>query len=452
MFTLINGSSALNPTRAFTTLGLVHLLTGPVGQLIHAVPMFQAAVACFTRIQDFLELDEMHGVLRQPESDSSLGCTRSENGSAIELTTIIAKSTAQPESVTLELTGSSVRLGKERKQVLNCVDLELLSKSLTLVVGPVGSGKSTLLRTIIGDVNLSDGQRTVNPATVQFAYSAQDPWLPNGTVENLVMGYCEPDEAWFRTVATACALHIDIAAFPDGSQTIIGTKGLSLSGGQRQRLSLARAVYARKPVVVIDDALSGLDATTSQNVFEALFGRTGLCKAHGMTVVLATHAAQYLSQADNIIALSSEGTVCEQGSYDELDRLQGYVYALKTKSDRSSASGSEEKPVPVEMQSSAAAAKVADQQHDLARRTGDLTVYKYYAKSIGWVYGIYLVVTTIFFTFGLKFADVWARWWSEEGLHPRFNLSLGAWIAIYIMLAAVAVFNVGFQIWAFLVW
>jgi len=89
-----------------------------------------------------------------------------------------------------------------------------------------------------------------------------------------------------------------------------------------------------------------------------------------------------------------------------------------------------------------------DVQHDLARRTGDVAVYWYYMRSIGWVYGLCLLATTVVTSFSLKFGDVWVQWWTEA----EFRLSHSAWIAIYMMLAAVAIASDGTQLWAFLVW
>lgn len=89
-----------------------------------------------------------------------------------------------------------------------------------------------------------------------------------------------------------------------------------------------------------------------------------------------------------------------------------------------------------------------DSQHDLARRTGDIAVYWYYMRSIGWLYGTILLVTTLITAFGLKFGDIWVQWWTEHNL----DLSRGTWIGIYVMLACTALLSDGAQIWAFLVW
>jgi ATP-binding cassette subfamily C (CFTR/MRP) protein 1 len=98
-----------------------------------------------------------------------------------------------------------------------------------------------------------------------------------------------------------------------------------LSGGQKARLVIARAVYARKEVMVFDDVFSGLDTTTETKVFERLFDRQGLLRKWGTTVVMATHAVNILPQADQIIALGSDGAISEQGTFAELNSRDGYV-------------------------------------------------------------------------------------------------------------------------------
>jgi len=78
-------------------------------------------------------------------------------------------------------------------------------------------------------------------------------------IRRSVIGVCEFDESWYNYVIHACALDVDIQQLPGGYDATIGSKGISLSGGHRQRLALARAVYSRKRILLLDDVLSGLD-------------------------------------------------------------------------------------------------------------------------------------------------------------------------------------------------
>ena len=112
---------------------------------------------------------------------------------------------------------------------------------------------------------------------------------------------------------TACQLESDIAMFPAGDLTEIGEKGINLSGGQKARVSLARAVYKRPEVILMDDPVSALDAHTRIEVFEQVF--CGLLK--DSTRVLVTHAVDFVHLADRIVIMD-KGTIKAQGTYEEI--------------------------------------------------------------------------------------------------------------------------------------
>jgi ATP-binding cassette subfamily C (CFTR/MRP) protein 1 len=227
---------------------------------------------------------------------------------------------------------------------------------------------------------------------------------------------------------------------------VIGSNGVSLSGGQRQRLALARALYSRHSPLVVDDALSGLDAKTSSHVFSEVFGPSGLCKAHKITAIFVTNDARHLNQADHIVILGADGRVVEQGRPQKLVHVRDHAQAEVTSFGEGPAK-QENTGVALDLGPKAAPSTTNDTQHDLARRTGDVAVYWYYVRSIGCLYGAVLLFTTLTFALGLKFGDVWLQWWSEH----KFDLSLGSWIGIYVMLACIALASDGAQIWAFLV-
>jgi ATP-binding cassette subfamily C (CFTR/MRP) protein 1 len=455
MFTLIHGSQSLDATRAFTTLSLVMLLAGPVGNLIHAVPMCQTALASVDRIQAFLKLDEVHEPVAPPRVNypmvhrNTTGNAR--NDEVIELEAVIATSGEHSHSTSersdICLTNVSVQLGTEQKAVLHNISVKIPHSSLTLILGPVGCGKTTLLRALVGDVPLSAGSLQHDPRSATSAYCAQNPWLPSDTLDSLIVGPNGYDEQWLSTVVEACALGTDLSTFHDGLQTLIGSNGVSLSGGQRQRLALARALYTRQSLLVVDDALSGLDANTANHVFSEVFGPSGLCKVHDITAVLVTNDVKHLSQADHIILLGTGGRVLEQGGPEKLLHVKGHAQAIAASSGETSGKQTE-RGAALEVKPKLASSAVEDKQHDLARRTGDIAVYWYYMRSIGWLYGSVVLVSALIYAFGLKFGDVWVRWWSEDS----FELSLGSWVGVYVMLACIALASDGLEIWAFLVW
>ncbi|KAK5123894.1 hypothetical protein LTR85_002090 [Meristemomyces frigidus] len=448
MFTLIRGGQALTPTVAFTALSLVALLVSPIQQIISAVPMFQTGLASLDRVQAFLLLNSSRGNSRTVSRQSAVDDHAED---ATELAVLGRRQTASEASVILSLQSASLRAGKEQKLLLNDIMLEVASGSLTLIIGPVGSGKSTLLKAIIGATQLSDGHRQLHKDVCGIAYCAQDPWLPNGSLRDLVLAQSALDFDWYANVLRTCGLDIDITSFPNGDETIIGTKGVSLSGGQRQRLALARALYARKRLLVVDDALSGLDANTSRQVFSNIFGSNGIYKRYGMTAILATHSVQYLQDASHIVALGDGGNIVEQGTFDELDSRNGYVHDLRIDAERSHSEetqGEKEHPPAVRITKRMGSDTA---QQDLARRTGDIDVYRYYARSIGWKYGAVVVVSAAVFAFCIKFPDVWVRWWSESETEGRQKRPLGLWIGVDMAFAVTAVVAVFIHLWTMLV-
>ena len=446
-FTLLKGGSVLNPTVAFTALSLIALLTAPIQELIHGVPMFQTALASLDRVQNFLLLQSNVAGTTQAKPDNPIRNGEHDHATELEMVTTSNPHPDETKSV-LHITNGEVRLGKEKKLVLQDINVEIYAGSLNVVVGPVGCGKSILLKAMMGDISLYEGQR-INGKTIGYAYCAQDPWLPNDTVSNLVLGQSDWDATWYSTVIHACALNTDITTFPLGDDTAVGTKGVFLSGGQRQRIALARAMYSRKKLVIIDDALSGLDANTSQMVFDRTLGSQGLCKNLGSTVVFATHAVRYLREADHIVALGDDGKIREQGSFQDLAARGSYTHKLSLKIGLGKRS--EEQHIREPAKPAAVSDRLETAEQDLARRTGDMAVYSYYAKSIGWLYGSIIIFTAIAFGFNTVFPDLWVKWWSEAEINSHNQRPLSFWVGIYIMFGVLTIISVFVHIWVMLV-
>uniref|UniRef100_A0A8C5NMJ0 ABC-type glutathione-S-conjugate transporter n=1 Tax=Junco hyemalis TaxID=40217 RepID=A0A8C5NMJ0_JUNHY len=163
-------------------------------------------------------------------------------------------------------------------------------------------------------------QVNCRPCSSSFAYVPQQAWVLNASVEDNILFGKEMDETWFNRVTEACALHPDLETFPAGQKSEIGEKGINLSGGQKQRVSLARAVYQRAAIYLLDDPLAAVDAHVGQHIFEHVLGPNGLLK--DKTRVLVTHTINILPQVDNIVFLV-DGMISESGSYQELLQRNG---------------------------------------------------------------------------------------------------------------------------------
>jgi ABC-type bacteriocin/lantibiotic exporter with double-glycine peptidase domain len=146
---------------------------------------------------------------------------------------------------------------------------------------------------LLGELPVSEG--FVGLSSWDLAYCAQSPWIPGGTVQQGILGVYQYQPAWYRTVVAACGLEPDIASWPLGDQTQVGSKGVTLSGGQRQRLDLARAVYSQHELLLLDDCLSGLDNDTEKAVFDRVLGPHGLLRGQGRTVIWTSSNREFLS-------------------------------------------------------------------------------------------------------------------------------------------------------------
>jgi len=191
------------------------------------------------------------------------------------------------------------------------------------IVGPSGSGKSTLVRLLLrlhdpqaGAIELG-GQdlRSLDPEAVRARISlvAQDSTLFHGTVEeNLLLARPDATPEQLRAAAMAANAHTFIMALPQGYQTLLGERGTQLSGGQRQRLAIARALLRDTPVLVLDEALSSVDAENEAEIQQALDrlsrGRTTLVLAHRLSSVI---------NADRILVLDG-GRIVETGTHATL--------------------------------------------------------------------------------------------------------------------------------------
>ncbi|KFB46273.1 AGAP004602-PA-like protein [Anopheles sinensis] len=190
------------------------------------------------------------------------------------------------------------------------VTLTVEKANLCVIVGSVGSGKSTMLQVILGELELDEGRLEING---NVSYAPQEPWLFEGTVKNNIVFTEDYQEKRYREVVKVCALERDFRLLPNGDQTIVGERGISLSGGQRARISLARAVYRRADIYLLDDPLSAVDTHVGKHIFEECITKYLKEKV----CVLVTHQLQYLQDIEHIVLMHA-GRAEAQGSFRTL--------------------------------------------------------------------------------------------------------------------------------------
>ncbi|KAF7897008.1 hypothetical protein EAF00_005236 [Botryotinia globosa] len=297
---VLTTNSPLTTDIVFPTLTLLNLLTFPLAILPMVITSIIEASVAVKRLTSFFTAEELQSdavILKGPIEDDG------------------------EESLSIRDATFSWDRNSDRN-VLQDIHFSAHKRELTCIVGRVGAGKSSFLQALLGDLWKVKGQVIVHGKT---AYVAQQPWVMNASVkENILFGH-RFDPTFYDKTVKACALSEDFAQLPDGDETEVGERGISLSGGQKARLTLARAVYARADVYLLDDCLSAVDQHVGRHLIDNVFGSTGLLS--GKTRVLATNSIPVLKEA-NLICLLRDTKIIERGTYDQAIARRGEIANL----------------------------------------------------------------------------------------------------------------------------
>jgi ATP-binding cassette subfamily B protein len=226
----------------------------------------------------------------------------------------------------IRVTGVSFHYGDRSRPVLHDINLSIPKGARVAIIGKTGSGKSTLTDLLMGLIEPTEGEISVDEAVLEgprlfawrqsIAHVPQAVFLADASIAaNIVLGVpgSELDIERLRHAADVAQLSEYIDALPDGFQTIVGERGARLSGGQRQRLGLARAIYKNAPVLVLDEATSALDDATESALLDAL-DRLG---AEGRTIIIIAHRHSTI-EGCNLVFRLDHGRVVESGSFEQL--------------------------------------------------------------------------------------------------------------------------------------
>ncbi|XP_074034745.1 ATP-binding cassette sub-family C member 4 isoform X2 [Leptinotarsa decemlineata] len=195
---------------------------------------------------------------------------------------------------------------------LKHITLRIQPGSLCAIIGPVGTGKSSFLQLLLGELSAESGKICIEG---EVSYSSQEPWLFSSTIRNNILFGQTYDETLYLNTVRVCCLERDFEQFPNGDMTIVGDRGVTLSGGQKARVNLARAVYRKTNIYLMDDPLSAVDSHVGKHLFEECIVEY----LKGKTRVLVTHQLQYLNKADLIIVIN-QGVIEAQGTLAELSK------------------------------------------------------------------------------------------------------------------------------------
>lgn len=306
---IVGGAMALNGKVSFSVIVAfvmyVRYFTQPLSQMAQSMQSLQSAAAAGERVFEFLEAEEM-----QDESDK----------------------TKKLDNIKGEVEFKNVKFGYEDSDrvVIHNFSAKAQPGQKIAIVGPTGAGKTTMVNLLMRFHEIQDGEILIDGISTRelsrenvhslFCMVLQDTWLFEGTVrENLVYSTPNVSDEKIKEACRAVGLHHFIKTLPHGYDTVLND-GVNLSQGQKQQLTIARAMIADKPMLILDEATSSVDTRTELKIQEAMDtlmqNRTSFVIAHRLSTI---------KNADLILVMR-DGDIIESGNHEEL-LAQGGFYA-----------------------------------------------------------------------------------------------------------------------------
>lgn len=332
---LIGGESVIH---SHLTLGqftefylYLNMLITPMRSLGVTLNLAQRATASGARIFQLLDRPPL---LNDPPQPRALPA----GGGAVSMRDVTLRyEDPHDEFGSNEPTVSAPKLPTPGRAVLRNIDLDVPAGSTVALVGPTGSGKTSLVALISRLYDVSEGAVLLDGVDVRelavvdvrrsVAVVSDDPFLFSASVaENIAYARPDASQEEIEQAARRAQAHEFISQLPQGYGTQIGERGLTLSGGQRQRLAIARALLSDPRVLVLDDATSSVDASTEQNIKEALSEAMG-----GRTTFVIAHRLSTIALADRIVVLE-RGRIVAEGDHEQLlqsSELYGEIVAQR---------------------------------------------------------------------------------------------------------------------------
>lgn len=281
--------------------------TQPINQLAQISNMLQSMAAAAERVFEFLDEEEESSVAEHP---------------------------VQIGEAKGDVTFSHVQFGYDpSKVIIHDFSSEVKAGQTVAIVGPTGAGKTTMVKLLLRFYNVNKGAIYVDGHDVrdfnrddlrrQFGMVLQDTWLFKGTImENIRYGRLDATDEEVIAAAKAAHAHHFIQTLPGGYQMELNEEASNVSQGQKQLLTIARAILADNPIMILDEATSSVDTRTEQRIQKAM---DNLMK--GRTSFVIAHRLSTIKNADLILVMK-DGDIIEQGTHDELIALGGFYADL----------------------------------------------------------------------------------------------------------------------------
>ncbi|MDM8178099.1 MULTISPECIES: peptidase domain-containing ABC transporter [Olivibacter] len=302
---VLNG--ALTPGELLSFYALIGYFTGPVKSLIDMNRTMQDALIAADRLFEVMDL-------HHEDNDQKAWLNKESIGD-------------------IHFKEVSFRYGS-RTQVFEKLNLHIEKGKVTAIVGESGSGKTTLLSLLQRIYDIQSGSILIGGLDIKYVkleslrqivsvVPQQIDLFAGNLIDNIAIGDLTPDINYIMEICSSLGMLPFIEKLPNGFNTYIGENGTALSGGQRQRIAIARALYRRPEILILDEATSSLDTSSENHIQRALHTFQSL----GKTVIVIAHRLSTIVNAHKII-LMKEGQVVEEGSHFQLMKKQAHYYQL----------------------------------------------------------------------------------------------------------------------------
>lgn len=428
----------LSSAQVFPTLAIVGLIQTPTVKSLQVYTELMGMIACFDRVQSFLQLPE-----RQDSRIQSAPSTLQDELSPMPAVGGTAE--MQPQAANrntdtiIHFSNASLGPTELPTALLTDVNFALVRGSISGVLGNTGTGKSTLFDSILGEAKNTNG--FVYTDEVNIAYCSTDVWLKDASIRDNIVGFLPFDSVRYEVAIRSCLLEHDLSQLAERDHYIVGTNGARLSGGQRQRVALARAVFADCEINIFDDCFSALDRSTAVAILTNLCGENGVFRSVTSAVLLATYLPESLRVIDQLITIDADGHVLLDRNFAsnaEHAKLMNRLLKATASDDSPERHNTDAATV-----NNVSALNLEPESHNSAglRKYGNWGLYMLFIRSVGKLRFALLNFLAFLMAGSELTPEIYLRVWTEVAPEN------GSWFAWYALMAGGACAITGVTYW-----